>query len=220
MTKLRFNGVTQPIEEWAADYGIPCKLIHSRLRRGWPVERAITEPMQVRRGDKLKDDDLKDVQPPLKSELKPVPKLAPRLEIMSPRLRPRERLRRPTPAYADHSVTFNGRTMSVAEWADEIGITRVALYARLRKGWPLERALTERSGGPAERAPVYTYNGDALTLAEWAAKLGIPKNTLQVRIGRGWCVEAALGTPLGRSPQPTRSKSVSTDSPGAGVGRA
>lgn len=216
MTKLRFNGVTQPIEEWAADYGIPCKLIHSRLRRGWPVERAITEPMQVRRGDKLKDDDLKDVQP----IQAPAPPVAPKLVLTSPRLRPRERLRRPTPAYADHSVTFNGRTMSVPEWAEEIGITRVALYARLRKGWPLERALTEQSGGPAERAPVYTYNGDALTLAEWAAKLGISKNTLQVRIGRGWCVEAALGTPLGRGPRPIRPKSVSTDSPGAGVARA
>lgn len=203
MTKLRFEGVTQSVEEWAADYGIPCKLIHSRLKRGWSVERAITEPMQVRRGDKLKAADLQDVQPipapapPVASKLKLTPKLPPRLKIMSPRLRPRAQPKRPASAKSRGYITFDGRTLSMQEWADELGITRTALYERLRKGWPLERALTEQSVQPATRAPVYACNGETLTLSEWAAKLDIPKNTLAVRLGRyGWTVEAAFSVPV------------------------
>lgn len=38
-------------------------------------------------------------------------------------------------------VTFNGRTMCVVEWANEIGIERSALLRRLQK-WGVEKALT------------------------------------------------------------------------------
>lgn len=39
------------------------------------------------------------------------------------------------------NVTFNGRTMCVVEWAEEIGIERSALLRRLQK-WGVEKALT------------------------------------------------------------------------------
>lgn len=41
-------------------------------------------------------------------------------------------------------LTFQGRTMSCAEWARELGMTRSKLHIRLfRLGWSVERALTE-----------------------------------------------------------------------------
>lgn len=41
-------------------------------------------------------------------------------------------------------LTFNGRTMCIAEWADEIGIKQKTLRARIfDHGWTIERALTE-----------------------------------------------------------------------------
>lgn len=40
-------------------------------------------------------------------------------------------------------ITFGGKTLSKAEWAREIGVSKAAMYERLRK-WPLERALSER----------------------------------------------------------------------------
>lgn len=46
-------------------------------------------------------------------------------------------------------LTWNGRTMGVPEWAEEIGIPRRRLTARLRDGWTLERALTQ----PKRKAP-------------------------------------------------------------------
>jgi hypothetical protein len=46
-TKLEFNGVKQPISEWALDYGIMPVVIIGRIRRGWNVEDAITTPMTL-----------------------------------------------------------------------------------------------------------------------------------------------------------------------------
>jgi len=39
-------------------------------------------------------------------------------------------------------VTYDGQTKPLAQWADEVGINRKALAARLKRGWTLEKAFT------------------------------------------------------------------------------
>lgn len=39
-------------------------------------------------------------------------------------------------------VTWAGQTKSLGEWADEFGLKYNTLFTRIRKGWPIERALT------------------------------------------------------------------------------
>lgn len=39
-------------------------------------------------------------------------------------------------------ITFNGQTKTMAEWGDDLGISRATMYRRLQR-WPVERALTE-----------------------------------------------------------------------------
>ncbi len=39
-------------------------------------------------------------------------------------------------------ITYNGKTMCVVEWAEEIGVSYKCLMQRLRKGWSITRALT------------------------------------------------------------------------------
>lgn len=39
-------------------------------------------------------------------------------------------------------LSFNGRILCVAEWAERIGIPQARLLARLRLGWSVEKALT------------------------------------------------------------------------------
>lgn len=53
---------------------------------------------------------------------------------------------------------MNGETLTAREWADRIGISRRALLGRIRAGWPLERALTEKRGptGPRPIRPMPT----------------------------------------------------------------
>ena len=50
---------------------------------------------------------------------------------------------------------------------------------------------------------LYHHNGEARTLTAWAAFVGVPKNTLEVRLRRGWAFERALsGEKLQRPPKP------------------
>jgi len=39
-------------------------------------------------------------------------------------------------------IEFDGRNKSIDDWAEELGIKKITLYQRLKKGWSEERALT------------------------------------------------------------------------------
>lgn len=39
-------------------------------------------------------------------------------------------------------IEFNGKTQTMYDWANEIGISAGSLYQRFRNGWSIERALT------------------------------------------------------------------------------
>lgn len=38
-------------------------------------------------------------------------------------------------------ITYNGKTQTIAQWSEELGISYHTIYARLRKGWEIERVL-------------------------------------------------------------------------------
>lgn len=40
-------------------------------------------------------------------------------------------------------ITYNGQTLTTAEWAEATGIPHTALRMRLHRGWSVEKALTE-----------------------------------------------------------------------------
>jgi len=42
----------------------------------------------------------------------------------------------------NRAITFNGETKILSEWAEAIGISVGTLYARISRGWSVERALT------------------------------------------------------------------------------
>lgn len=42
----------------------------------------------------------------------------------------------------NRNLEYNGRTMTMAEWAREIGITSSSLYGRLKRGWGIDKALS------------------------------------------------------------------------------
>lgn len=43
-----------------------------------------------------------------------------------------------------HWITFNGKTQSVSDWAQELNIPYGVLSSRLRRGWDLQRAMTTK----------------------------------------------------------------------------
>ena len=43
----------------------------------------------------------------------------------------------------NHFLTYNGKTMTIAQWTDEVGITYMVLWSRINKyGWSIEKALS------------------------------------------------------------------------------
>lgn len=41
----------------------------------------------------------------------------------------------------NRKITYNGKTLSVARWADKLGMPYTTLYGRLTAGWDIEKAL-------------------------------------------------------------------------------
>lgn len=40
-------------------------------------------------------------------------------------------------------LTFNGETMGINAWAHRLGINKESLRGRFKRGWPIEKALTQ-----------------------------------------------------------------------------
>lgn len=43
----------------------------------------------------------------------------------------------------NHRLTYNGETLSIAEWSRKVGIAQMTLCARIKYGWSTEKALTQ-----------------------------------------------------------------------------
>ena len=93
--------------------------------------------------------------------------------------------------------TFNGETLTQAEFARKYGLSDYTLFTRLKNGWSLEKALTT----PIMKVKtLLEYKGELLTIREIAKRAGIRHSILKGRLDLGWNLEAALTTPIKRSP--------------------
>lgn len=94
-------------------------------------------------------------------------------------------------------LTYEGRTMPLAAWADDVGIRASVIAARIDGcGWSVGDALTTPVLAPGKRKKnnvELTYEGRTMILSDWAREVGIPKVTLWYRIFVSkWPVERAL----------------------------
>ena len=88
----------------------------------------------------------------------------------------------------NHWLTFQGRTLTVKQWARETGISDTCLHERLKRGWSVERALTQHLWS----AQLLTFQGRTLSVHHWAKETGIQATTLHTRLKRGWSVQETL----------------------------
>lgn len=123
---LAYDGIEQPIIEWALDYGITPEIIVARIERGMTVADAVTTPMLTgHSGQRLpvyhSSQGSRASEPPTSKA--------------------RRRKRKPTPRVGE-TYSYCGRALTILEWAAATGLSRGTLYQRLRDGWTIERALT------------------------------------------------------------------------------
>lgn len=90
----------------------------------------------------------------------------------------------------NHIVEYQGKEYTVAELAREHGLLSSVVSARLRKGLPLDLALSKEDfrgkslkGGTIKvRTKTYAARGEVLTSREWATKLGMDVKKLRRKL--------------------------------------
>lgn len=80
-------------------------------------------------------------------------------------------------------VTHDGKTLTLSQWADELGMTYKLLASRWKSGKrdPFVLLSTKRSA----RNTLATHNGVTKTLVKWAQDTGVPYETLYWRHRHG-----------------------------------
>ena len=97
-------------------------------------------------------------------------------------------------------ITWNGKTLSVANWARHLGINERTLRGRLRRYGmkalempPANNAVKKpkQSRKPKCNVQTYTWNDKTMTAKEWAKELDISLNRFYGRVARfGICAKA------------------------------
>jgi hypothetical protein len=91
-------------------------------------------------------------------------------------------------------LTFRGRTQTMGDWAEELGLKAGAIKARLIRGWPVEKALATKPSPP----PTLTFRSVTKTIQEWSRITGIAGATIHCRVHNGWTADEILKTPAKR----------------------
>lgn len=84
-------------------------------------------------------------------------------------------------------VTYRGRTQTLADWVDELGLNYNRVRGRILKGWDPEKAFGDDVRGQLEAF------GRSQSCSEWAKEYGLSVSGLQRRMARqGLSLEQAL----------------------------
>ena len=77
------------------------------------------------------------------------------------------------------TLTFKGRTMTIAKWSGEIGVGNDTIRRRLSLGLPIEEVLA-----PSTTRRKITFNGKTQSPRAWAKELGVSGAVLHYRLGK------------------------------------
>ena len=99
-------------------------------------------------------------------------------------------------------LTYKGETFTLTQWARKLNMSYEQVRTRYRYGWepedifeaPKNKYRKPRKHG--NRSKLITYNGETLTVTEWAKKLGVDYEIIRSRLRYGWTPEKILTTPI------------------------
>lgn len=96
------------------------------------------------------------------------------------------------------TLTYDGRTLLLVEWAEKLGIPRETIHWRLCHGWSISKTLTTKSRPQrhyrrnTKRMRVLTVSGRKQTVAAWARTSGLSAGTILARLKLGWSPKLAV----------------------------
>jgi hypothetical protein len=97
-------------------------------------------------------------------------------------------------------ITYQGKTLSHAQWARELGVSRNVIHGRVKRGLPINEVLTKDKylhRGENHHQKLITFNGLTMNQKQWAEKIGITPTSLMRRL-RVMSIEEALTQPKKR----------------------
>lgn len=99
-------------------------------------------------------------------------------------------------------ITYDGFTGTVKEWAERLKLLPHTLECRLKRGMPLDKALTMPTKRLWQPPPgrMLCYQGEWATIAQWAERVGLSEAGLRYRLYRGRTIEEALTEPPHKMP--------------------
>jgi lambda repressor-like predicted transcriptional regulator len=111
--------------------------------------------------------------------------------------------RKKTPGHVPKLYTAHGKTLTIAQWSEETGISVGTLRFRLAHGWTMEDAVTRPVGSRLKDTPDeqrkrigasrgYTALGKTMTIEQWSEETGLPASTIRNRLRQGWLEEDAV----------------------------
>jgi hypothetical protein len=142
---LTFQGETLMMSEWARRLGLPGGALRSRLNKGWSVERALTTKVGAPKSSEnwLTINGVRRTQADWArtTGINPI--------TLGQRLRngwPPEKAIVPPERSMNASsrgklYSFQGKSLTIAQWGRETGVKEDTIAHRLRKGWAIEQAL-------------------------------------------------------------------------------
>lgn len=112
------------------------------------------------------------------------------------------------------TLTYNGETLTLTQWAKRTGLDYGTLKWRLNRGWSIEDALYKPPQvGVYEKkydGETLTCFGETLTYRQWRDKTGIPATAIKDRVKRlGWDPERALTVPVKKYDKEAQNKKKS-----------
>lgn len=100
-------------------------------------------------------------------------------------------------------VSWRGQTLTVAEWAEKMGMSKSVVLFRLKKWGNSDLDKVFLTPLKNRQRPV-TWQGKTQPLSHWAKELGLHQGVLWTRLyEKGWTIDKAFTTPI--TPRTSRS---------------
>jgi hypothetical protein len=141
---IEFNGVTQTLAEWARETGLSYGALQSRIQRGYDLEEALTAPSGIKWKNVMRPLEFNGVVMSMSywSKQTKIPFTTIRNRIDKMGWSVEDALTKPSGSGYGRNIEFNGITQNLNAWERTTGITAGAIKTRLKRGWPIEKALT------------------------------------------------------------------------------
>ena len=180
------------LQDMCDAYGIEQALFNGRMRRGWPLDKALTvggKPKSVIVGTAYMVFGV--CYPDIKSICK---------EYGITYNYSAQAHNDDIEAWISSRalIRYKGKVYkTITELAGAYGLDDDIFHSRLHRGWTLERTLSEPIREGKTGKPCKDHNGKTYSsLSEMLRHYNVPRNAYESRLERVWCQKCALETPV------------------------